>query len=429
MNIIERGRVFLQTLRELAGRTAWDWRRCPRCAATLTCKWGTYRRRPWLLAGRQELRVPRHYCQGCRRTYSEQSALLIRGGWYGREVRRCAVDHWQHLGSSTRRVAEVVRSWLGRQERWQHWRPLDPVPADQEACHLHASTVQRWLDQAGRAATASVPGQLAGAETAGQLATDGLWARLGGGVTRVVLGLTDPATGLIWPPVVAAGEAAAAHWASLFERAAQAGLALAEVRGLASDGAKGLESHLRRALPWVSHQRCVFHLWRGLAGELAQATLQAAAGLEGQAAQAARRTTRRTLVGLIRAVYDAADEASAQVALAALAAHELGATLARGVGAHLEAALVHLCGYNQGLGRASPEWLWRDFRLRLSHGRNHGAEQRLERAAVLWAIYHNFEPAQERSERKRTYRHSGQSPLALAGFSPGHVSYLDALGV
>lgn len=429
MNIIERGRAFLQALREVAGRTVGGWRRCPHCGDSLTCKWGSYTRQPWFLEGRRQVRVPRHYCHGCQRTYSEGSALLIRGGWYAREVRRCAIDHWQHLGTSTRRTAEVVRSWLGRQERWRLWRPLDPRVADQDVCHLSASTVERWLDQAGQAAKESVPGQLAGAETAGQLATDGLWARLAGGAKRVVLGLTDPLTGLVWPPVVAVGEAAAAHWASLFERAAQAGLVLAELRGLASDGAKGLESYLRRALPWVSHQRCVFHLWRGLAGELAQATLQAAAGLEGKAAQAARRAARRTLVGLIRAVFDAGDEATAQGALVALAAHELGAALALAVAAHLDAALVHLCGYNQGLGRASPEWLWRDFRLRLSHGRNHGAEQRLERAALLWAIYQNFEPAQERSERKRTYRHPGQSPLALAGLAPGEVSYLDALGV
>ena len=87
------------------------------------------------------------------------------------------------------------------------------------------------------------------------------------------------------------------------------------------------------------------------------------------------------------------------------------------------------CGYNQGLGRASPEWLWRDFRLRASQGRNHGAEPRLERAALLWAIYHNFEPAQDRSERKRTYRPPGQAPLTVAGLAPGNVTYLDALAV
>jgi len=155
----------------------------------------------------------------------------------------------------------------------------------------------------------------------------------------------------------------------------------------------------------------------------------AAAELGKAAAQRAGTQTRQTLIALIRSVYDAATEAEAQAALARLAAHALGQALADLVAVHLEAAHVFRCGYNQGLGRASPEWLWRDFRLRSSHGRNHGAEQRLERAALLWAIHHNFEPAQDRSERKRKYRHPGQAPLALAGLPPGDISYLDALAV
>jgi hypothetical protein len=326
MNIIERGRAFLQTLRELAGRSGWDWRRCPYCGDTLTCKWGSYTRQPWFLEGRRVARVQRHHCEPCRRTYSESSALLIRGGWYAREVRRCAIDHWQHLGTSARRTAEVLRSWLGRQERWRLWRPLDGEPAAAR-CHLSGSTVERWLDQAGQTAQASVPDQLAGAATAGQLATDGLWARLGGGAKRVVLALTDPRTGLVWPPVVAVGEGAAAHWAALFERAAQAGLVLAELRGVASDGAPGLESYRRQARAWVSHQRCVFHLWRGLAGVLGRAVAAAVeatgetAGASGPRAVAlVARRTRRTLSALVRAVYAAESMLAARLALARLAA-------------------------------------------------------------------------------------------------------------
>ena len=91
--------------------------------------------------------------------------------------------------------------------------------------------------------------------------------------------------------------------------------------------------------------------------------------------------------------------------------------------------LVHLLDYYQGLQRLTPEWYWRDFRLRLRRGRNHRSDQRLERAALLWAIHHNFEPAQWRSERKRHYRHPGQCALAVAAAPPGQVSYLDALGV
>src|SRR4051812_32387041 len=294
MNIVERGRAFLQGLRALAERTVWEWRRCPRCGETETCTWGSYQRRPWVLSGRETVRVQRHRCHGCGRTYSEESALLVRGGWYAREVKRSAIDHWQHLGASTRRTAEVPRSWLGRQERWQVWRPLDPAPSAATACQLSASTVERWLDQAGQTAKAGVAEQLVGVESSGQMATDGLRARLRGGTKRVVLALVDTVTGVVWPPVVVAGEGTAAAWATLFARVEQAGLILSELRGITSDGATGLESYRRQALPWVSHQRCVFHLWRGLSGAFAAtvATVVAAGGVAGGAARRAARATR-----------------------------------------------------------------------------------------------------------------------------------------
>ena len=106
-----------------------------------------------------------------------------------------------------------------------------------------------------------------------------------------------------------------------------------------------------------------------------------------------------------------------------------GSPLAAALREHVAAALVHRRKYQAGLVRVSPEWCWRDFRLRLGHGRNAGSAGRLERMALVWAIYRNFTPAQERSERKRKYRHPGQCPLAVAGVPPGEVSYLDALAV
>ncbi len=436
MNIIERGRAFLQSLRELASRTAWDWRRCPHCGETLTRKWGCYTRHPWTLAGRQPVRVQRHRCelcsvaQGRHVTYSEESPWLVRGSWYAREVHRCALDHWLHLGTSVRRTAEVLRSWLGKQERWRLWRPLDPGPPDDAtACHLSGSTVQRWLDRAGAHARQTIPDQLAGVPTSGQLGTDGLWARLRHDTTRVVLLLTDSVTGVVWPPVVALGETTTLGWGHLVRRARLAGLVLDRVRGLVSDGATGLEAYRRRALRWVSHQRCVFHLWRGLAGELAHQASAAATDLTGAAATQVRRQTRRTLVALVHAVLDAPSWAAAEAALPTLAAHERGARLARSLETHLDAALVYQCGYNHGLLRVGPEWCWRDFRARASHGRNHATDRRLERVALVWAIYHNFTPAQGRCERKRRYRHPGQCPLTVAGVPPGEVSYLDALAI
>lgn len=103
------------------------------------------------------------------------------------------------------------------------------------------------------------------------MGTDGLWARLRGGTKRVVLALVDSVSGLVWPPVVSEGEGSATAWEGLFERARHAGLVLEELRGVASDGAKGLASYLELGLWWVAHQRCVFHLWRNWVTQLAKA--------------------------------------------------------------------------------------------------------------------------------------------------------------
>ena len=222
MNIIARGMAFLQSLGEVVSRSVWDWRRCPRCGDTLTRKNGGYVRHPWCLSGRQEVRVQRHWCCRCHKTYSESSALLVRGSWYGREVHRAAIDHWQHSGTSLRRAAELLRSVLGHQERWLLWRPLDPTPPEQEQCHLGASTVHRWLDRAGKAAERAVPGYLEGVPSSGQMGTDGLWARLRRGATVVVLGLVDYGSGLVWPPVVTRDEGESG-WERLFGRAFAAG--------------------------------------------------------------------------------------------------------------------------------------------------------------------------------------------------------------
>jgi hypothetical protein len=428
MNIIERGRAHLQSLVELAQRTVWDWKRCPTCGGTRTSCWGTYTRHPWTLGhGRQTVRVQRHKCYACDKTYSEQSALLVRGSWYARDVHRCAIDHWQHGRTSLRRTAEFMRSWLGHQERWRLWRPLDHE--SDERCYLAASTVHRWLDRAGQNARASVDGQLTGIAHTQAVGTDGLWATLKGKAQCVVLLIADSVSGLLYPPIVAEGEEAAQPWQRLFARAQRAGLDLEALRGVTSDGTQGLLAYLRRSLAWVQHQRCVWHVWRNLAGELAKAASQAVGDLTGEAAEAIRQQTRQELAGLIHKVMDAGSYEQAEAALATLLGHPLGATLGQLLNAQLDRLLVHLLAYYRGLPRVTPEWYWRDFRLRLSRGRNHRSEQRLERAALVWAIYHNFEPAQGRSERQRHYRHPGQSALEVAGAPPGQVSYLDALGV
>ena len=48
MNIIERGRAYLQSLQAQAKRTAWAWKQCPQCGSRLTIKNGSYQCWPWL---------------------------------------------------------------------------------------------------------------------------------------------------------------------------------------------------------------------------------------------------------------------------------------------------------------------------------------------------------------------------------------------
>jgi DNA-directed RNA polymerase subunit RPC12/RpoP len=77
MNIIERGRAFVQGLREIAKRSVWSWGQCPHCGSRRTIKYGSYTRHPWTLKGRIVVQMPRHLYHECERTYSETSAWLV----------------------------------------------------------------------------------------------------------------------------------------------------------------------------------------------------------------------------------------------------------------------------------------------------------------------------------------------------------------
>jgi hypothetical protein len=328
-----------------------------------------------------------------------------------------------------RRVAEWVRSGIGRQERWKQWCIWEePEPeGGSQRCRLSASTVHRWLARAGVKAQEQVAGQLAGVTCSGQMGSDGLWARLRQGSQRVLLVLMDNVTGVVWAVKVVAEEESREGWAALLACAERGGLLLSALRGLTSDGAQGLLSYLRQALSWVHHQRCVWHFWRTLAADLGQAVARAVAGLAQQAARTVGPQVRRELIALLHAVLDAPSYEQAEQALQALRAHPWGRAIAQKVNEQFDRLLYHRLESHRGLLRVGPEWLWRDFRLRLSHGRNHSSEQCLQRAGLLWLIYHNLTPAQKRVERKRHYKHPGQSPLEVAGADPGPISYLDAL--
>jgi hypothetical protein len=429
MHIVARARAFVESLRSLAQHRDRDWRHCPVCGSGHVYRHGRYIRRPWTLGGRIIKPVQRYQCQDCRATYSQTSADLAPGRWYARSVQRYALDGWLHLGSSLRRVAEWVRSGVGKQERWQIWYPLSAAVGQTERCRLSHSTLCRWLNEAGMRAEGQVKGSYVGIASSGQMGADGLWVRLRGGTVRVLLMLRDSVSGLLWPPVVVVGEEAAAAWETLFVRACEAGLVLEELRAVVSDGAQGLLSYLRHSLPHVYQQRCIFHIWRNLSGELAQQVAGAAEGLTGEEAGRVRKRVREELTALVHRVLDALSFEQAEEALIELQTHAQGAGLWKLLNERLIQLLTHLLEAHRELGRVTPEWMWRDFRLRLSRGRNHGNEGRVRRAGLVFTIYRNFTPAQMRRERTRHYRHPGQSALEVAGMNLEGCNYLDALEV
>jgi len=298
----------------------------------------------------------------------------------------------------------------------------------EERCKLAASTVHRWLDGAGRQAQAGHKEQLKGVFCSGQMGADGLWAHLRGKSKGVLLSLVDSVTGVVWA-VAAVADESAESWKALFQRAREGGLDWGTLNGVTSDGAQGLLSYLREALGGVHHQLCVWHFWRSMAAELARAAAQAAKGLAEDVTEGVAQTVRQELTALLHAIIDAQSFDKAEEALAQLASHPFGQRITQKVNEQWDRLLFHLLACHQGLPRIAPEWLWRDFRLRPSRGRNHGCTERLERAGLLWQTYLNLTPAQWRSERKRKYKHPGQCPLQVAGSPPGELTYLDALRI
>jgi transposase-like protein len=397
MHMVARARAFVESLRAKRRPSELERRRCPACGSTHSHRHGQYLRKPFTMGGRVTHAVQRYECQACGATHADEHPDLAPGARYARSVRRYAIDQWLQGRSSLRRVAEQVRSLIGHQERWKIWFPVLDAwgpEEEREECRFSASTLCLWLNQAGRRAEGQAAGAYEGVGQSGLVGADGLWARLRGGAVRVLLMVRDSVTGLLYPPVVAAGEEAAATWERLFARAQRAGLALGELQAVVSDGAQGLMSHLRQGLPWVYQQRCIFHLWRNLGGELARQAARAAEGLEGEQARAVRGRVRGELARLVHGVLDATDAEAGEEALVCLRRHSQGEGLWQALNGRLIEVLVHTLPGQAGVGRVSPEWVWRDFRQHPGRGRNHGSEERLRRAGTLYTILRHSMPTQ-----------------------------------
>ena len=163
-----------------------------------------------------------------------------------------------------------------------------------------------------------------------------------GGAPRVVWLLADSVTGLLWPPGVAERADQAAPWQRLFARARHAGLDWQHIRGVTRDGAQGLSAFLGHTLVWVQHPRCVWHIWRSLAGDLARAAAEAATAAVSGLADPVRAQVRAAWVALLHGVIDAQSYAQAAAARLTLRSHPQGAVLDQFLNAHRDRMLWHL---------------------------------------------------------------------------------------
>ena len=100
----------------------------------------------------------------------------------------------------------------------------------------------------------------------------------------------------------------------------------------------------------------------------------------GEVAEAIRDQVRAELVALMHGVIDAQSYEQAEAALNEnITNNAQRAAIAQFLNEHLDHILVHLVAYYAGLHRVTPEWYWRDFRLRLRPRAQSWLDPRLSR--------------------------------------------------
>ena len=167
------------------------------------------------------------------------------------------------------------------------WGPLGRTPAA-EICDLLGEYNQSLVGSDGSGGGVNGGGAVARGEAehgGGGRRVMGALARRG--EVGVVLAMVDTVSGLLWPPVVAAGEETQKAWEQMFQRGQKAGLAVGRLRGVAGDQGRGTpELSSARQLRWVRQQRCLWHIRHNLHSKVKAAAAEAAPGLVAEAARA-----------------------------------------------------------------------------------------------------------------------------------------------
>jgi len=400
---------------------------CARCGSTLTKRNGTRQRTLRDLGGIRSVRVQRHWCFTCKRSYSEELAEIAPHHWYTRRVQRKFLDMYTTIGGSLRRCASWITAEITSRGRTFIWDPLARLPwwgcapEPEPEIDLSHTTGWRWLQASGES-WRQRKGAYSDVPQSGAVASDATYVRIRG-VWTAVLGVIDGIWRTTFGLFHLATEESDEEIERAFDRAATAGLNVEKIKVFASDGASGFREFLARCLYGVRHQRCVFHLWRNV---LPIITRYAAAAGEEWA---------DGLKTCIACVWNARTRAEAEVMLKLLVgvygAEPIAQEAVRVVQDTFEQAMTHLTAGLAGVGRTSCvcEWVWRYYKERVRQMGGFMSTDGCDHFNAIWELALNFRRYQRRKERLRHYKYPGLCPLEVAGVVVQDVTWLDALAV
>jgi len=393
--------------------------RCPHCGSCFTKRNGTYWRRPFDFGGRTQIRHQRWYCNNCHRSIYVPDEGIAQHAWYMRRVQRKGLDHYTHLGSSLRKIAECLRSELNPgTERDCIWNPLardHPLP-EADRSRLSHTSLWRWLQKAGQRLQVR-SGLFAAIRASAALTSDATGIVICG-ARQGVLVVVDALTRVVYSfrrITEETGEQVLKHFDDLKTQ----GLNLSTVKALVTDR-HGAYQYVREVgLWWAELQHCVFHLWRNLGGLWARYEKR-----WGEAKV-------KHLQGLVHQVWDASSMEQAQRALQQLKREFGQIKVVRFVGDTFAGATLHLRGVVLGLPRTSgvAEWVFRRYKPRYRQLQCFMSEAGSDAFNALWRVYVNFQRYQERYERKRKYPYAGKCPLEIAHTDLLGVTWLDVAEV
>ena len=349
-----------------------------------------------------------------------------RGGRYGREVQRKALDLYFHVGASLRQTAEWLRGEVVPGTGGsRHWRPWQRSSGGDEAgarlCHV---SVWRWEMEAGKRARRCRKGrEWAGVSYfCGSVVADATAICIRGAWQSVhVIVEAGSRIGMALERLVDEGDV---YLAGRFRSwLVEWGVAWQQVKVLVTDGAGVYYGVLGKVLRGASQQRCLFHLWRNLLPDIQAYEVETSK----RAAQFFRFA--------LKALWAAPDLSEAYLCL-----EDVERTFGQipaliDVLRKVRRTLPELWSSVEAdvsvIERTSnvAERFFRRLKQRLRRMGNFMSDTGADHFLEAWLVYINCEPYQVRRERKRRYYYPGLSPLAIGQADCGDYSWLDLLEI